>query len=150
MGVTEVQLEEFLVVGISVRTINNGQAGVDIKNLWDRFFAENITANIPDKVSDVIYCVYTDYESDYTGYYTCLLGCKVSAVNRLPEGFTHCEIPASDYALYLSTGELPQAVLTTWQEIWDSNIKRKYQADFDLYEGDCWNGGGVKTYVGIG
>lgn len=149
MEVKITHLEEFLVAGISVRTINNGQAGLDIKHLWDKFFAENILGKIPNKINDAIYCVYTDYENDYTGYYTCLLGCKVSIADNLPKGLIYCNVPAGRYKLYLSTGPLPQSVLATWQQIWDSNTERSYSADFDLYEGDCWNGSGVKTYLGI-
>ncbi len=149
MEFQKTHLEEFTIVGISVRTINNGQAGVDIKNLWDRFYAEGIADKISNKLSTDLYCVYTDYASDYTDYYTCILGYKVATAEDLPVGLTYCVIPAADYKVYESTGELPQAVLATWQQIWDSGIKRAYKADFDIYTDASWKGGGVKTYVGI-
>jgi len=63
------------IVGISVRTTNqNGQAMQDIGNLWQRFFSEQLLAKIPNKVSDAIYSIYTDYQKDYTEPYTCIVG----------------------------------------------------------------------------
>ena len=63
------------IIGISVLTTNqNGQAMQDIGNLWKRFFSEQILAKIPNKVSDAIYSIYTDYQKDYTEPYTCIIG----------------------------------------------------------------------------
>ncbi len=46
-------VNEFLVMGISVRTINeNGRAAKDIGELWNRFFADNVLNRIPDRLSD--------------------------------------------------------------------------------------------------
>jgi 2-(1,2-epoxy-1,2-dihydrophenyl)acetyl-CoA isomerase len=41
-----------------------GQSGKHIGQLWEHFFKENIRAQIPDKIGNDIYCVYTDYERD--------------------------------------------------------------------------------------
>ena len=149
MDAIKINLPEFLIAGISVRTINNGQAGVDIKALWDKFYKEQIIEIIPGKLSGDIYCVYTDYETDYTGYYTAVLGCKVSSIAELPAGLTGIIIPASAYAVCESKGNLPHSVLTTWQQIWDSDINRAYKADFDVYTNNSWSGGSVLTYVGV-
>ncbi len=149
MSSTQIELSEFLVAGISVRTINNGQAGADIKHLWDRFYKQDISSLIPGKITADIYCVYTDYKSYYNDYYTCVLGCKVSSVAVLPEGILGCVIPASVYEVYESKGNLPHSVIATWQRIWDSGFTRQYKADFDIYTNKSWAGGSVLTYVGI-
>jgi predicted transcriptional regulator YdeE len=61
------RLESFKVIGISVRTTNeNRQATKDIPFLWKKFFEENISSKIPNKLSDDLYCVYTHYEKDHT------------------------------------------------------------------------------------
>ena len=71
------QKEPFYVVGISVRTSNeNQQAAKDIPALWQRFMSENIADKIPNKSSNKVYAVYTDYESDHTKPYTTIIGYK--------------------------------------------------------------------------
>jgi predicted transcriptional regulator YdeE len=144
-------LPSFFVAGISVRTINNGQAGKDIKALWDRFFGDNILSKIEHKASGDIYNVYADYESDYTGYYTAVLGCRVTTLEGLPEGLTGITVPASKYNVYSLSGKCPHNVLDAWAEIWKSGANRKYSADFDVYTPNYSNfeDSVVKIYVGI-
>ncbi|MBD8388344.1 GyrI-like domain-containing protein [Dysgonomonas sp. BGC7] len=133
----EVTLEKFTVAGISVRTTNqNHQSQEDITKLWEAFFRNAyIQQMLPNKVSDDIYCIYTDYESDYTGPYTTILGYKVSTAEGIPTNLSLIirDIPSSKYCKYISEGELPYAVGKTWAHIWQSNIDRRYLADFDVY-----------------
>ena len=145
------ELPAFFVAGISVRTINNGQAGKDIKELWDRFFGENILLKIENKVSGDIYNVYTDYENDHTGYYTAVLGCKVSSLEGLPDGLTGITVPESKYNVYSLSGKCPHNVLDAWAEIWKSSADRKYTADFDVYTPNynSFEDSAVKIYVGL-
>lgn len=127
-------LPAFSVMGIAVRTTNaNGQSQQDISLLWQRFFKEAILAQIPAKESEALYCVYTNYESDSNGVYTTLLGCKVASLQTIPESLTGITIPHTSYQVYTSVGKLPDAVLETWQHIWQAAINRKYTADFDVY-----------------
>lgn len=138
----EVRLDKFTVVGLSVRTTNqNYQSQGDIAKLWEAFFRNEIIQSIPNKVSDDIYCIYTDYESDYTGEYTTIIGYKVSDAKEIPTNLslTIKDIPESTYYKYISEGELPYAVGRTWAHIWQSNINRRYLADFDVYGEDARN-----------
>jgi len=129
-----IELNEFYVAGISVRTINqNGQAGKDIKALWGRFVTENVFGSLEDKVSGDIYCVYTEYETDYTDYYTAVLGCKVKSLTQIPDGFTGVTIAGGTYIVYSLEGKCPQNVLNAWQDVWNSDVERKYTTDFDVY-----------------
>src|SRR5690606_1631514 len=76
-------IQKFYVIGISIRTINeNGQSAKDIETLWGKFWGEEIQKQIPNKVNDNIYAVYTDYETDFTGPYTTIIGLPV----RRPAG----------------------------------------------------------------
>ncbi|NDV94328.1 AraC family transcriptional regulator [Dysgonomonas sp. 521] len=137
MNHEEVILDKFTVVGISVRTTNqNHQSQADITKLWEVFFRNAyIQQLMPNKVSTDIYCIYTDYESDYTGDYTTVLGYKVSTTDGIPTnlGLAFKEIPESKYYKYISEGELPYAIGKTWAHIWQSDIDRRYLADFDIY-----------------
>jgi len=129
-------LEEFEVVGISVRTTNqNSQSEKDIGSLWQRFTDGNMAAQINDRISEDIYCVYTEYESDHTDFYTAILGCKIkTSGSELSPGFVKVNMPAGSYRIYKPEGKFPENVANAWREIWQTNIPRQYTADFDLYK----------------
>lgn len=145
--------EAFCVIGISVRTTNKEGKGMkDIGTLFGRFFSEQIAAAIPNKVSDNIYCVYTDYESNFMGEYTCILGCAVENADDIPEGMIAKRIEASDYHLYKGTGEIHEAVGKIWGNIWQQpDDYRKYAADFDVYgeEAQDPSNAVVYTYLSV-
>jgi predicted transcriptional regulator YdeE len=126
---------QFYLVGVSVRTTNqNGQSQKDIGGLWTRFTTESLRQQITGKVADDMYCVYTDYESDHTGTYTAVLGCKVSSLDGIPDGFTGITVPAYKYHVYYLEGEFPANIGAAWQQIWTSDIDRIYTADYDFYK----------------
>jgi predicted transcriptional regulator YdeE len=135
-----IELDSFSIVGISVRTTNqDGQSQTDIGQLWQRFIEENLIAKIPEKNSTDTYCVYTDYESDFNGAYTTLIGCRVNSTNNIPEGFTKKDILKGKYLKIESKGKLPDCVVQSWMSIWQSPIDRAYLADFDVYGEGCKN-----------
>jgi predicted transcriptional regulator YdeE len=147
-----ITLDPFFLIGIAVRTTNEGsQSQNDIGLLWQRFYRDNILAQIPNKKSDAVYCVYTNYEQDMAGPYTTILGCNVSTLQTIPEGFTGITIPQATYRVYTSVGKLPDSVLQTWMHIWQTPINRAYAADFDVYgtasqDPDATE---VKTYLSV-
>jgi len=135
---TKIQLDPFTLMGISVRTINKaGQSANDIGALWQRFIAENISAQIPFKLSNDTYCLYTDYESDFRGRYTTFIGCVVASESIASEGLSTLVIPQAEYLRIESKGVLPDCVIQTWNEIWNSPVERAYGADFDVYGKGC-------------
>lgn len=145
-------LEKFYVVGISLRTTNqNNQSQKDIGELWGRFMKENIGSKIKNKLSEDTYCVYTDYESDANGKYTTVLGYKVKSLDSIPAGMTDITIPACKYQVYTSKGKLPDCVVSTWMNIWKTNIARKYASDFDVYGAKAadQNNAEVETYLSV-
>jgi len=81
------KVESFKVIGISVRT-SNGHSDVakHIGDLWGRFMSKGIIEHIPNKLEESIYSLYTDYETDHTGAYTAVIGCKVSSFDEIPKG----------------------------------------------------------------
>ncbi|MEE3999403.1 effector binding domain-containing protein [Tenacibaculum sp. FZY0031] len=129
------QKEPFYVVGISVRTTNeNQQAAKDIPALWQRFMSENIAEQIPNKLSNEIYAVYTDYESDYTKPYTTIIGCKVSEIDAIPKGLVSKKITAPSYKTYIAKGSLTDNIVyNKWLEIWNKDINRAYTSDYEVY-----------------
>ncbi|BFM42903.1 hypothetical protein CFS9_15440 [Flavobacterium sp. CFS9] len=123
------------VIGISIRTTNeNGQSGTDIPALWNRFMSEGILQKIPNKTSNAIYCVYTDYEKDYTRPYTTILGCVVENLNDIPEGMVAKTISGVHYQKFTAKGNLADGiVIKEWMKIWNSDLDRLYTEDFEIY-----------------
>ena len=145
-------MDAFKIIGISVRTINkDGHSKRDIGNLWNRWFAEALSDTIPNKVNGKIINMYTNYDSDEHDYYTTILGHSVNSLGKVPNGMVGLEMPTSNYKEFISEGILPTCVLNTWEQIWNSEIDRKYSADFDVYNPSTMDQERalVKTYVSI-
>ena len=129
-------IEPFKFIGIAIRSSNTtGKATEELGALWGRFFEEQIGAKIAGKVSEDIYSIYTDYESDYTGKYTCLIGYQVESLAHLAIGLVGREFAGGKHIKFEAKGKMPEAVVQTWQEIWAKNaeLDRKYTADFEVY-----------------
>ena len=122
------------IIGVSIRTTNkNGQAYADLGQLWSKFF-EN-SERIPNKLSNDIYAIYTDYETDYTGKYTAIVGYEVASFELIPDGFVGKEIGGGTYIKFIAKGEMPNAIAQTWQEIWEKEeeLNRRYTTDFEVH-----------------
>lgn len=135
------QIETFYIVGISVRTSNeHGQSSADIPALWSRFFAEGIASKVPDKLSEDLYCLYTDYEKDHTKPYTTLLGYKVKDLASVPEGLTGAMVPGKTCEVFTASGKLSEGIVfAEWLKIWDRNLDRAYSGDFEVYGSKAQN-----------
>ena len=132
------RLDGFNVIGISVRTTNeNGKSAQDIPALWATFMGEGTLEKIPNKLSDDLYCMYTDYEQDHTRPYTTILGCRVSTLENIPTGMMGKRIESETYTKFVAKGNLAEgAVLNAWMKIWNSDLPRSYTADFEVYSQD--------------
>ena len=127
----------FKIIGISARTTNkNNQASRDLSKLWERFYSKEVFASIPNKISNDILAVYTDYKSDYTDEYTAIIGVQVSKLDNIPDGLIAREFGAENFQKYIAKGEMPNAVIDTWIDIWrrDIELNRKYTYDFEIYK----------------
>ncbi len=80
--------------------------------------------------------MYANYESDAHGEFDILVGAE--EVDK-SEGRESIDLEEGTYLCFVAKGELPQAVIETWCEIWnyfaDVNCaeKRAYKTDFELY-----------------
>ncbi|OCA79858.1 transcriptional regulator [Chryseobacterium contaminans] len=130
-----VKIEPFKVIGIAVRTTNeNEQAAKDIPVLWEKFMQENVLENIPNKIDNTIYSVYTEYEKDHTKPYTTLLGCKVENLDHIPEGMIGKSFEGGDYVKFTAKGNLAEGlVINEWFKIWNMDLGRTFTADFEMY-----------------
>jgi predicted transcriptional regulator YdeE len=141
--------DSFFVAGIAVRTTNqNAKARKDIGDLWTKFMSENIQSKISDKYSNDLYCVYTDYETDHTGWYTAVIGCRV--IDAGNDGMFVALVPSGSYKVYKPEGKFPDCVANTWMQIWEDGADRIYLADYDLYKAGAKSFEETETEIHIG
>jgi predicted transcriptional regulator YdeE len=130
------RIKSFQIIGISTVTTNaNGKSVKDLEELWATFYREKVSEKIPNKESEDVYSIYTDYESDYKGKYTSIIGHRVSSIVSIPEGMVVREFNGGNYLKFTAKGEMPKAVIEIWQEIWnqDNTLNRQYTTDFEIY-----------------
>jgi len=143
MSFTLRDADRFTVMGICARA-ENANPG-KIGDLWRSFHAMGNAGAIEARLDDSVYCVYCEYETDFTGGFTVLVGCAVDADAAVPDGMKKLEIEAGKFAVFDVVGELPKSILETWAEIWNTPLERRYRADFDRYGSD----GKVTILVGV-
>ncbi|MCG9577395.1 GyrI-like domain-containing protein [Vibrio tubiashii] len=128
------------LTGLSVTTTNADECQPEtakIGQLWEFFYKE-----IFPKLSSEnrIYGVYTNYESDYNGKYD-VIACSDFLNGETQETFVQTNIETGQYLVFSAQGELPDAVISLWQEVWhyfaaeDCQHKRSYTTDFEFYKG---------------
>ncbi len=144
----------FKIIGISTRTTNkDNKSAHDIGKLWEKFYSENIFENVPNKISNEIISLYTDYKSDYTEDYTTLIGVPVSNLDEIPNGLTGREFKPENFNKFIAKGEMPNAIINTWIDIWkrDKELNRKYTYDFEVYGAKSQSGENseVEIYIAI-
>jgi predicted transcriptional regulator YdeE len=148
----------FTVVGRSIRTDNQKEAGGNglIPPMWQQAMQEGVLENIPHRTDNNLTVVYTNYAKDQNGEYTYVLGVRVSAVDKLPEGMISVTVPAGKYAVIDSEkGPLPEVLPKVWQRIaampaTELGGQRAFKADYEVYpEGFDWQNAQIPVYVGL-
>lgn len=145
-----VTLEGKIAAGVSARTNNTSpEMGTVIGGLWNRFYKEGIYDSIPKKTNAKALGIYTDYAGDEKADYTAFVGCETDetpAENNLAV----CRIPAGRYAKFVVRGNMVQAVAETWQAIWQMDLPRAFQCDFEEYQNDDMRDNAeIHIYVGL-
>ena len=144
MKKTTTTLPEIKLVGITARTnlasemnLATAKIGTTVQKYFHGGLYEKINTR---KKPGVTYCVYTDYESDFTGSYTYFIGEEVDSFDCVPEGFETLVIPLQNYAKFTTeSGPMPAVCIGAWQKIWtmtpaEFGNERAYIADFEVYD----------------
>jgi predicted transcriptional regulator YdeE len=149
--------ESIFIIGISVSTSVDAESKGDgpIPALWQRFFNEGTAANIPGKVGDDVYAIYSDYKPDQSFSYT--IGAHVTSIDKVPAGMVAFTIPAGRYAVVSSaTGPLQEVIPALWQRIWtmppaEFGGKRSFKFDYNILnmQGIDPQNAQVDAYVGL-
>ncbi len=148
-----ISINSFNVIGIKVRTNNSDYIKLahDMQNLWNKFISENVAGQIQNKIDTAIYCIYTDYEGDYTKPYTAFLGCKVSDLSIIPEGLEGKSFKDGLYNKYTAKGNILDGIVyEKWKYIWGLDICRTYNADFEVYGEKSQNPENAEVEIFIG
>jgi predicted transcriptional regulator YdeE len=134
------------LVGITTRTNNahlfesnpaTNKIAATVQKYFQNALAEKIQAR---KNPGTTFCVYTNYESDFTGDYTYFIGEEVISFETIDEGFEILTIPSQDYIKFTNQpGPMPSVCVDMWQNIWNMNSsdlggQRAYIADFEVYD----------------
>lgn len=149
-------IEGFSVIGVSIVTTNeDGKAAEDINTLWERFFKEQVGQKVENKVDDVIYAVYSDYEGDHTKPYRVTIGYKTDSSdieNRNgSDSFYQVQVEAGEYGIMSAQGPQPQTLVETWTAVWSSDLNRRFGSDFEVYGPRFFEDGinEVLIYIGL-
>ncbi len=144
-----VTLEEKVAVGIEARTNNTSpDMGAVIGGLWSRFYNDGIYTSVPDKLNGKALGIYRDYEKDAMSDYTVMVACETTGE---PQGaqFAVCHIPAGRYAKFVIHGDVVQSVAAAWQDIWQMDLPRTFQCDFEEYQNSSMDQAEIHIYVGL-
>jgi predicted transcriptional regulator YdeE len=142
------EVDAFDVVGVSIVT-DNEKGTNDINALWERFFKDSVGMKIANKVDDVIYAVYSDYEGDHTKPYRLTIGYRVSG-DETPDGMHRVQVEDQTYAVMSAAGKQPDALIETWNAIWAGDIARSFRTDFELYGPRFFEDGVNEVLVHVG
>ncbi|PCC10379.1 GyrI-like domain-containing protein [Pseudoalteromonas sp. JB197] len=132
------QLPSITLTGLKVRTCNADEMNsgtAKITELWQKFgdkHGQQLTKNTKT------YGVYTNYESDVTGEFDVIACCDDLSIGDQKSVKVTTE--AGSYLVFNGTGEMPDAVIDLWGEIWqyfssdDCRFIRTYSSDYEYYK----------------
>lgn len=132
---------------IKIRT-NNKNSKL-IWELWNEFYSKWHFKNLWLENKE-IYAVYHNYELDKNWkfdilewYYDLIIWWESNNNN-----YEWVIIENWDYEKFETFWEMPNKIFEKWQEIWWSNINRKFKTDYELYRnGDNINNPKVTIYI---
>ena len=149
-----IKIDGFNIIGISVRTSNrNNQSAQDLAKLWGEFYEKGLFDKIPNKVSNDIYSIYTDYKSDFTDEYTTVIGMQVTSLEDIPAGLIGQQFSSDNFIRFVAKGSMPKVIVDVWMDVWnrDKELNRKYSYDFEVYGDKSQNGedSEVDVYIAV-
>ncbi len=146
----------FSVRGPATRTRDADEADPSIARipgLWQRYVQGGATRSVRGALdAGVTVAVYTKYESDQDGSYTSVVGAPLIGTGESQLEHKTVEVPDGSYLLFEARGEMPGALLNTWERIRsyfaaEPPYTRLYSADFEIH--DASEPDRVQVYVGV-
>lgn len=138
------------IQGISTHTTNANEMNPETAKIGALHQEFDNTVRVDYKNGARVYGVYYDYESDARGEFSVLAGADKIESTKVP--LQEITLPAGDYLVFSGKGEMPQAVIDTWMQVWNyfaedkqPTHKRAYTIDFEFYK----NEDEVDIYIAI-
>ena len=139
-----ISVPEMKLVGITARTNLASEmnlATAKIGATVQKYFQQGLSGKIQNrKKPGVTYCIYTNYESDFTADYTYFIGEEVIEFKDVAADCETLVIPVQHYAKFTTeAGRMPAVCIGAWQKIWAMTAaelggERAYIADFEVYD----------------
>lgn len=147
-------IDEIKLIGLALKTKTtnlNGQSHIDCNALCHQFVDGKYAATIPDKISDEIFGVYFGYEGDDKQPFRYFIGCKVHSYAANCPNLQTLTIPAGNYYKIIVNGKMPDCMFAAWKNIWETEIPRSFQLDFEVYDerSKDWSNAEVDIYLSI-
>ncbi len=137
-----VTISPFSVTGVRVRTVNSDEfnpSKAKLPSLWQQFFGEGVSGRVPNPVpNSPVFGVYSDYESDESGFYSVTAGVAISDLQ--PSEFVTVDVKGGEYLVFEAKGAMPQAAIEAWMRVWaffkkNEGLNRSFTTDFEEYRG---------------
>lgn len=150
MNFEVVNMKGKTVVGFAARTNNFApDMQMVIGGLWEKLYSDNNYDSIYEKCNDKAMGIYTDYDGDEKQDYTVLAACEVKEAADLPKGMEARTLPAGKFAKFIVKGHMQKAVAAFWQELWQMDLARSFQYDFEEYQNGDMEHAEVHIYIGL-
>lgn len=131
------------IAGHAIRTTNQQEANSEtaqIGKLWQKVTADEALLSVPDRIDARLYAVLFDYETDEKGAYTQIVGVGVNSPEGLPRECESVELRDVPRKPYGVTGEMPLALIRTWEQIWEEtsggSLHRAFTQDVEVHRED--------------
>lgn len=140
-----VNLKEKTLVGVSAVTSNDDpNMGKIIGGLWEKLYQGGINETIKNKANEYAIGLYSDYADNK---YLVTAGNEVCKAEN--EGLTIKKIPSGKYAKFSIEGHMEKVVAEAWNEIWQMDLDRSYEADFEEYLNSDFNNAKIDIYISL-
>jgi len=75
----------------------------------------------------------------------------VDESTEVPENLDEIIIPRQNYHIETAKGEMPDCIADTWRRIWNSEIKRKFGFDFEIYDerSENWRNAEIDIFLSV-
>ncbi len=143
--------ERFWIGGLSAKTDCDPNAlSSSLGHLWQQFNVQNIVGQLPERIGNQIYCVYTDYCDEDPIPNNIILGGRVGSPEDVPKHLSTVEVPAGTYAVIHAEGHLPFATRDAWESIDGESMDRSFRTDFEIYDARSLAPGKAEVEICIG
>lgn len=110
----------------------NPEVSARISKLWEEFMKKS--HEIENSKTKKAICTYSNYESDEKGFYDVAIGLEVAKPSIKSSNFSLKTIPAGKYAKFIVKDPVQKAVTEFWKNLWEMNLPRKFDCDFEEYQ----------------